>query len=147
MDNQKGHDFFFHEGTWLGEGRVQFSGSADEIKFYTKWQVGSEKNGAIVLKQLVEMQGINEKMLNTYTLQSIQNEKFEISLTNDLLQDVRGKGVYDTGKIAWEFTSKGIFEGFEIFEKKADGTYQFHAEYSTEDLFRTVIDGVLWKKF
>lgn len=146
MDNGKGHDFFFKEGTWLGEGRVQFSGSTDEIKFYTKWQVASEKNGLIVLKQLVEMQGINEKMQNTYTLQSIQDGKFEISLTNELLQDIKGRGLFDEGKIAWEFASKGVFEGFEIFEIKGDGTYQFHAEYSTEDLFRTIIDGTIWKK-
>lgn len=146
MDNGKGHDFFFKEGTWLGEGRVQFSSSTDEIKFYTKWQVGKEQKGVIVLKQLVEMQGINEKMTNTYTLQSIQDGKFEITLTNELLQDIKGKGLFNEGKIAWEFASKGVFEGFEIFEKEMDETYRFHAEYSTEDLFRTIIDGIIWKK-
>lgn len=146
MKSEGGHDFFFKEGTWLGEGRVQFSSSNDEIKFYTKWQVEGVKNSLITLKQLVEMQGINEKMLNSYTVQSISEGKFEIVLTNDLLREVHGKGVFDEGKIAWEFASKGVFEGFEIYEKTQDGSYRFHAEYATEDLFRTIIDGTIWRK-
>ncbi len=60
---------------------------------------------------------------------------------------VQGEGVISDKVIAWEFRMSDIgFEGIEIYEKQEDNTYSMHAEYATNDQFRTLIQGKVWKQ-
>ncbi len=49
--------------------------------------------------------------------------------------------------IGWEFRLDHLgFEGFEFYEKSdSPDTYLMHAEYATNDDFRTVIHGKIWR--
>ena len=67
-------------------------------------------------------------------------------MKNDIVGTVLGKGVINPKKIAWEFRdSKTGFEGIEIFEIQPDGTYLTHAEFTTPDLYRTIVHGKVWR--
>jgi hypothetical protein len=69
-----------------------------------------------------------------------------MELENELLGKVKGAGVIDEKTIAWEFHGTGGLEGFEVYELQDNGDYMMHAEYSSPDQFRTIIDGRIWKK-
>ena len=69
-----------------------------------------------------------------------------MELENELLGTVKGTGVIDENTIAWEFHGTGGLEGFEVYELQDNGDYMMHAEYSSPDQFRTIIDGRIWKK-
>lgn len=147
------HAFIFEPGQWIGEGRVRFSSSPDEIKFYTKWNIPDVKTGGtstdrqtIYCFQQVEMRGTNEQVLNQFCFSEITPLGFLIELENELVGKVRGKGVIEPKTIAWEFRGHSNFEGFEVYELLENGDYMLHAEYSSLDQFRTIIDGRIWKK-
>jgi hypothetical protein len=38
------------------------------------------------------------------------------------------------------------FEGFEVYEQQENGDYFLHAEYGSPDQFRTIIEGLIWRK-
>lgn len=138
------HVFIFTKGIWLGEGIISFKASPETIPFYTKWKIEEIKDGIIHAEQIVEMQGIQEKTVNTYTIALTDENAFSIQLMNENVQNVQGKGVLAPDIITWNFNADSI-EGFEVYEMNNDG-YSFHAEYAREDFFRTIIDGVLWRK-
>lgn len=140
------HSFIFSTGIWIGEGKITFSTSPEHIKFYTKWQVSDEENGLFVAKQTVEMQGIKEHVVNIYTFQTITPNNFTLSLANDLMGKVKGKGVIDQNTIAWELLREDSFEGFEVYERQENGDYTFHAEYSSTEQYRTIVEGLIWQK-
>jgi hypothetical protein len=54
--------------------------------------------------------------------------------------------VIDAKTIAWEFRNNEEFQGFEVYELQENGDYMLHAEYSTSEDFRTIIDGRVWQK-
>ena len=143
------HLFLFEAGQWIGEGRVKFSASPEQIKFYTKWTIPAatgDENPIIRCTQQVEMQGSSEQVVNNFQLSNISNGSFAIQIENDLVGKVQGKGVTDAKTIAWEFRGHPGFEGFEVYELTDNGDYMLHAEYSSPDQFRTIIDGRIWKK-
>jgi hypothetical protein len=63
-----------------------------------------------------------------------------------MLGSVQGKGIIDAKTIAWEFRGHPDFEGFEVYELQENGDFMLHAEYSSLDQIRTIIDGRIWKK-
>lgn len=140
------HQFLFHPGSWIGEGRVSFNASAEIIRFYTKWLIEAAVNGEISSLQEVEMQGTEPNMFNRFKVSQVTPISFVIALENELLGQVTGSGVVDEKTIAWEFHGKGSLEGFEVYELQDNGDYLLHAEYSSLDQFRTIIDGRVWKK-
>jgi len=140
------HIFIFTPGIWLGEGKISFSGSQDEIKFFTKWEVEREKEGVIRMRHFVEMQGIDQRTSNSYVLSDVGEGCFRIKLSNDMLERVEGKGVYSPRTISWEFNLPGVFEGRESYERVEPHLYHFNAEYRSDELFKTFISGILWKK-
>lgn len=143
----KEHAFIFTKGIWLGEGLIRFSGSSEEISFYTKWEVEEIQNGIILLNQKVEMQGIDQKTANAHIITPSDNDNFSIEISNETLDKVKGKGVCTPTIITWEFNVPDVLEGFEIFEKETDPhLYNFHAEYASTEFFKTIIDGKIWKK-
>ncbi len=140
------HVFLFSSGIWMGEGSIRFSESEEMVHFYTKWQIGPLREGFIFCTQIVEMEGEMQQLQNRFTLSAVQGDSFTMQIENDLMGKVQGKGVIDPDKIAWEFRDSPRLDGFEVYKKQEDGTYQFHAEYASEETYRTIINGRLWAK-
>lgn len=140
------HEFIFHPGKWIGEGRIAFSASKETIHFYTRWVIGNAETTGIVCTQEVEMRGGDQNMNNSFIFSHITPTSFDVHLDNDVLGSVEGVGVIDAKTIAWEFHGKEGLEGFEVYELQDNGDYMLHAEYTSTDQFRTIIDGRIWKK-
>lgn len=140
------HEFMFKPGVWVGEGGVTLSASPERLRFYTKWTVDSGKNHVMLCHQHVEMEGGKSNVYNTFAISDVLPISFSIELSNELLGIVHGKGLTDKKTIAWEFRGHLEFEGFEVYELQDNGDYNLHAEYSSVDQIRTIIDGRIWKK-
>ncbi len=139
-------DFIFTSGIWLGEGKISFSNSPEFIKFYTKWEIVEE--GPMIMKavQVVEMQGVEEHVTNVFRFKDITPISFSVSLENILVGCITGTGLRAEHLIAWEFRGTSAIEGFETYEQQENGDYFLHAEYGTPDQFRTIIEGLIWRK-
>lgn len=140
------HAFIVTPGKWVGEGKISFSASAEHIRFYTRWLVGEADQGNITCGQEVEMVGNEPNMMNQFVFSNVTATSFTVQLENDILGQVKGKGVIDAKAIAWEFHGGGELEGFEVYTLQDNGDYMLHAEYASPDQFRTIIDGRIWKK-
>ncbi len=146
--SKENHPFIFQPGTWLGEGKVKLSISDEELRFFTRWNVKKEKKASkIPGLQEIEIKGIPDKMCNHFSFYNFGDQDFKIKLENQNVGEVIGEGIIRKDTIAWEFRLNDIgFEGFEFYKLQDDGRYFMHAEYSTQDDFRTVIQGKIWKK-
>lgn len=139
-------DFIFIPSIWLGEGKISFSSSHDFIKFYTKWQITQEKPGIMKAIQTVEMQGIDEQLINEFTFTDLKPLTFSVTLENNIVGIISGTGLRDTHLIGWEFRGQMTFEGFEVYEQQENGDYFLHAEYGSPEQYRTIIEGLIWRK-
>lgn len=139
-------DFIFKPGLWIGEGKVTFNASPEIIRFYTKWDVGEEKNQQIICRQHVEMEEGESNVYNIYIFSNLLPHSFSVGLESELLGKAQGKGLLDDKIIAWEFRGHPEFEGFEVYELQDNGDFMLHAEYSSIEQIRTIIDGRIWKK-
>jgi hypothetical protein len=139
-------DFIFTPGLWLGEGKISFTISPEFIKFYTKWEIVEDISGITTATQIVEMQEMEERVINHFTFKDIQPTSFTVILENELVGSVTGKGIRDERTIAWEFRNQPNFEGFEVYEQQENGDYFLHAEYGSPDHFRTIVEGLVWRK-
>jgi hypothetical protein len=139
-------DFIFTSGIWLGEGKISFSNSPEFIKFYTKWEIAEESPKVVKAVQVVEMQGVEEHVINIFRFKDITPTSFSVSLENILVGTITGTGLRAERLIAWEFRGKSAIEGFETYEQQENGDYFLHAEYGTPDQFRTIIEGLIWRK-
>lgn len=142
------HPFLFSPKKWLGEGKIQLSVSDEELDFYTRWSLGGlDPEGQIPATQEVQIKGVSDIMQNQFTITELVGNRFNIELENAALGKIEGKGIIKDNTIAWEFRNSEIgFEGFEFYEKQADGSYLMRAEYATPDQYRTVIRGKIWEK-
>lgn len=141
-----GHEFLFREGAWLGDGKITFSGSKEVIPFFTRWICHAEDEKMILCTQDVELQGAGEHVHNVFYVSDIKKETFSIQLENEMIGKVAGSGVIEEGRVAWEFRSHINFQGFEIYKKTGEDSYEFHAEYTSQEELRTMINGRIWKK-
>lgn len=141
------HKFIFSPGVWIGEGTISFSTSPQSIHFYTKW-LNNEYHPTFgyISSQQVEMQGVEESVFNKLIITEATPTSFVMTLENNLIGKVTGKGVIDVKTIAWEYRNGKDLEGFEVYELQDNGDYLFHAEYSSTDQYRTIIDGRIWPK-
>ena len=86
-------------------------------------------------------------MHNQFSFYDFADEQFKVQLENPTIGKVIGTGIYRPKLLAWEFRNNGMeFEGFEMYELLADGSYFMHAEYVSNEEFRTSIQGKIWKK-
>jgi hypothetical protein len=139
--------FLFEPGTWLGEGKISFSITTEELRFFTRWTVSeTEEEGTYLWTQRVEMAQDGEKIENHFAFTPLKEGIFSVKLENEFIGKAIGKGVFDENKVAWEVTSPESFQGFESYIKKEAGRFAFHAEYIAPDNFRTIINGEIWKK-
>jgi hypothetical protein len=142
------HKFLFEPGIWLGEGKVQLSVSEDDLQFFTRWNIGKQKEkGVIDSSQEIEIKGLQDKSKNLLIFTPLGDDEFKVELENENIGKVQGKGVIRPKLIAWEFRSLDkVFEGFEVYELLEDGSYFMHAEYINKEELRTQIQGKIWKK-
>lgn len=141
------HNFLFHPEEWIGDGTITFNEFGHGLKFYTRWKVFDSTKTEVSCSQEIEVEGLMDKTQNRFTLSEIKPGSFSITLENESLGKVIGKGVMDDKTVAWEFSNKELgFEGFEIYELQADGNYVTRGEYVSIDQLRTIIEGKIWKK-
>lgn len=140
------HPFLLAPGSWLGQGKIQLNMVAEELAYFTRWNVGSQDGeGRIVSNQEIQVKGLSDIMNNEFIISNLNQGEFSIELENQALGKVTGKGVINDKVIAWEFRVEEIgFEGFELYEKQDDKNYLMRAEYATSDQFRTTIQGRVW---
>lgn len=144
----KEHTFLFESKKWLGEGTIKLSMSDEELRFYTRWNLGKlDPDGRIPAFQEVQISGVDDAMHNQFLITDLTNTHFNIELENAALGRITGKGIIKENLIAWEFRNKEIgFEGFEFYERQEDGSYLMRAEYATPDHFRTIIRAKIWER-
>ncbi len=140
------HPFILKPGSWFGEGKITLSMMDEELPFYTRWKVPEGEKGRIESMQEIQISGLSDVMQNQFIFYDITRKNFSIELENQSLGKVVGKGMINDKLIGWEFRLEHLgFEGFEFYEKgEASDTYLMHAEYATNDDFRTVIHGKIW---
>ncbi|MEM8727267.1 MAG: hypothetical protein AAGE99_00930 [Chlamydiota bacterium] len=143
----KKHPFILKPGSWLGEGKVTLSMMDEQLPFYTRWKVPGDEKGRIESIQEIQISGLSDVMQNQFAFYDITWKEFSIELENQSLGRVVGKGMINDRLIGWEFRLASLgFEGFEFYEKSEIlDTYLMHAEYATNDDFRTVIHGKIWR--
>jgi hypothetical protein len=141
-----GH-FLFQPGEWLGAGQVTFSNFTDLLYFRAFWSiVQQDEEEDFQCTQTVEIiQG--NRMVNRFSVMPhLQENGFEIILSNESLGVFEGTGVVDERLVAWEFRHQGLFEGFEVYERVSEDEYGMKAEYLASDFMRTIITGKIWKR-
>jgi len=139
------HTFIFNPGCWLGEGLITIQGATEQIRFFTKWGIARTASGGLSATQTVELEAVEEHVVTSYNFEDIQEKSFAVLLESDAIGRVIGQGIIEPNTIAWEFHSP-LLEGFELYERLANGDYRLHAEYSSTSHYRTVIEGKIWKK-
>ena len=136
--------FIIEPGVWLGEGKIAFSSSKEQIIFYTKWQVTKAKEGMIHCTQQIEIPVLQERSKNQLLFSEWQGDQFVVMLSNASIGSIKGSGILSAEKIAWEFRQPSGLEGFELYSRETNGDYRLHAEYHTGENYRTVMDALLW---
>lgn len=139
-------EFIFVPSIWLGEGKISFTASPEFIRFYTKWEITQESEGILKATQIVEMHGIEEQVINMFTFKDITPTSFVVQMENNIVGKITGTGLRTEQTIAWEFRSQLAFEGFEVYEQQENGDYFLHAEYGSPDQYRTIVEGLVWRK-
>ncbi len=142
------HPFILTPSCWLGQGKIQLDMVAEELAFFTRWNISSpDEEGRIACVQEIQVKGLSDVMHNQFSIYALSNGEFKIELENQALGRIEGKGLINEKVIAWEFRIEEIgFEGFEFYELQEDQNYTMRAEYATSDQFRTLIQGHVWQQ-
>lgn len=140
------HLFIFQWGIWLGEGGILFTGAKDAVKFFTRWKVDLLEPTKIVVQQEIEIFGVEERRINNYIFSEIKEGSFHVTLENESMGKVSGKGVLDEHTIAWELRDHPGLEGYEVYNLQENGDYTFSAEYASDQNYRSLIQGKVWRK-
>ncbi len=142
------HPFIFTSGEWLGEGTIQLSMSEEPLLFVTRWKpISGPGQTPLEFSQEVQIKGINEVMTNFFSFSELEAKSFAIMLENNTLGKIQGKGVVNAEVIGWEFNNPEVnFQGFEMYEMQNEDEYAMRAEYASDEDYRTVITGKIWRK-
>jgi hypothetical protein len=143
------HQFLLTPSAWLGQGKIQLNMVSEELGFFTRWNAENvDGNGRIECLQEIQVKGLSDIMHNEFLIYNLNaSGEFSIDLENQALGRITGTGLINEKVIAWEFRVVEIgFEGFELYEKQDENNYLMRAEYATNDQFRTLIQGRLWKQ-
>lgn len=150
MTNQQ-HAFIFSPGEWLGQGKVGFSTSKDELRFYTKWIFIDRDREKIFVEQRVEKQD-DELLINYFCFSNITATTFTVEMENEVLgKKITGSGTMDDRHITWTFNQLSPEDGLGIvgverYTLQENGDYILEAEYDGHDNYRTIIEGRIWKR-
>lgn len=140
------HHFIFTPGIWIGQGTISLSTSPEVIKFYTKWLIEEPISGYFKGTQTVEIEAVEEHVINFFTFHSLSETNFSVVAHSEMMGTIKGNGLIDKKTCSWEFAGDIHFEGLETYELQSNGEYKFHAEYSSDVYYRTIVEGRLWKK-
>jgi hypothetical protein len=143
------HQFLLTSSSWLGQGKIQLNMVAEELAFFTRWNAENvDAHGRIECLQEIQVKGLSDIMHNEFLIYNLNTAgEFSIDLENPAVGKISGTGLINEKVIAWEFRVEEIgFEGFELYEKQDENNYLMRAEYATNDQFRTLIQGRLWKQ-
>lgn len=135
------HLFLFKPGTWIGEGSVTLDPPPGIMHFTTTWTVGPAENQTIPCEHKVEQHETGAIVENHYIFYTKGDTSFEVELENRFLGKVKGKGILKDKTISWEIFRENQVQGKEIYELQENGDYTFHAEFSSPDQFKTIING------
>jgi len=138
-------DFIFSQGIWLGEGKIAFSTSPEFLQFYMKLDISPQTDNLIKAIQTIQIQRIKEETINHFTFMEMTTENFNVMIENEIFGQVSGKGIIKEKMISWQFKGNPVFEGSETYKRLENGEFFLQAEYGM-DQYRTLIEGVLWKK-
>ena len=138
--------FIFQEDTWIGEGKIAFASSPETVRFFTRWQLVDKTDDGFIWLHEVELHGLDQTNRNIFTFSQVTDKSFHLTLANETMGQVSGKGVITPESIAWELRNVSDSEGYEVYERQANGEYIFRSEYVSLDPYRTVIEGKIWKK-
>lgn len=137
--------FIFQPGLWVGEGKIRFSNSQEELRFFTKWTISDEIDQKIHAFQQVEMECAPEQVRNHFLFSDMTETSFSIQLENEAMGIVSGSGIITPSTISWVFKEED-FEGSESYSLVPDKEeYLLNAEYVHDD-FLTMVEGRIWKK-
>lgn len=141
------HAFILDSGEWEGKGKISFSMAEDELNFSMKWKVLPAEKGVIRCMQCIHVDGVEDKMENTFSFTEPAGQNFSLELENHLVGRVIGKGLIEPKVIAWEFCkTPQLFEGFEIYKLQEDGSYSVRAEFTAGEGLRTYVKGMIQRK-
>lgn len=104
------HEFIFHPGYWIGEGRIVFSASPEFLHFYTRWKIGPAETTGIHCSQEVEMVGAEIRQKNALLLTAVTPTSFIVDLENETFGKTIGKGVIDEKPLLGNTTSKVLWK-------------------------------------
>lgn len=142
------HRFLVTPGRWLGEGNITIKGSDASIRFFADWVVKGDINEIVICKQRVEMFQVEEHTINNIAIYAYSGNAFKIEIENDLFGKAKGKGLIEGRVIRWEFQQShddGLC-GVEEYTLQDNGDYHLHAEYYSDEIYRTTIKARLWLK-
>ncbi len=139
--------FFEKDQVWLGQGVINFSMTCDQLKFYARWSCSETADHGVLCRQEIEIDGVMDRIENQFEFHDLLEGRFVVALENPVWGNVKGKGLIDQKTIAWEFfRQESGYEGLEVYEKLDTDQYLLRAEYMSPDLYRTQIEGEVWKK-
>lgn len=136
--------FLFSPGEWLGEGTIQLSAHHDPIKFFTRWVITPSASGMLATQE-VELAGAS-KVTNRYEIFNIEGASFNITMSSEAVGIARAFGLIEEKRIAWEFKEGESLQGFEVYEVMDEESYSFRAQFLSEEIYRTRVEGKIWKK-
>src|SRR5271170_7951912 len=98
------HLFLLTPSSWLGQGKIQLNMVAEELAFFTRWNIGApDEQGKIECSQDIQVKGLSDVMQNQFRIYALNNGEFQIELENQALGKITGKGLINDKVIAWEF--------------------------------------------
>lgn len=117
---------------WLGQGFITLRGIVDQMRFFTRWTIGEE------ILQEVEIQGIEEKQVNLYTI----SHDLIVTLENESLGLWEGRGERQEHHLSWKLFSpdKSLF-GEEHFFHLPNGRIKTRAIFSDPEGSYTLVEG------
>lgn len=109
-----------------------------------RWTVLPREDNEIFFNQVIDVESFSEHMRNQFCIWDITETQFEIRLENHLIGKVTGSGIISPTVIAWEFRNPDQeLQGFEVYEKQADGSYKMRAEFTAGEGLRTCVRGFI----
>lgn len=130
-------------GHWLGEGEIAITGSEEKIHFYTKWYVLPIQDEMIRAVQVVEKEGVEDHIINSYCFSRIEENSFLVEVDNEMLGTAIAEGKIEGSVVRWEFSSDTPCPGFEQYQPSEGEEIHMLAGFTSE-AYQTMVEGRIW---
>ena len=142
----KNKEFILQPGIWLGQGKISFAHSPENLNYYTKWKIEEQKDGIIKAIQIVELEENKDQRIHSFTFQLMTSTTFQVILEIEGINKVEGAGLYHADFVCWNFQNQQDFQGIEIYQRQTHESFTLRSEYGSTEAFKTTIDGLIWFK-